>query len=460
MSAMSGSVGRDLRGAVPLTAVSGVVVLVVLGLAHGLWLENLHNGLLALAFTAVGAYVHIERPGHREGWLFLATGIVEAVMFLGRQIGRTPGSGATDWWGWLGVWPLAIALALTTLSVICFPDGRLPSPRWRGVVAGVVIVAAVCATLSALTLVEYESAGVATRHPVTGHASGLATSVWSALAHPAYVAFQLLWIVAITMRWRGARGHVRVQLACLASAAAVSVIALAVGLAVGGSPTPGVLSAALVPLAAGWAIVHGRHLAAYSALSWLSRTGAASTDLPADLAGAVAGALDAPAATVWVGSDDLHALGVWPDSDGPIEPTTIAALLDSAHHHVRVVGRHGSTLGALSVERARLDRLSLSEQRLFDDLASHAAFVLDHVGLAQLLARRGTDGHLHVLTPRERDVLELMARGLSNAAICAELHVNIKTVEPVISAIFTKLGLQPDSRSNRRVLAVLTYLRA
>lgn len=86
---------------------SGVVVLVVLGLAHGLWLENLHNGLLALAFTVVGAYVHIERPGHRQGWLFLATGIVEAVMFLGRQIGRTPGSGATDWWGWLGVWPLA-----------------------------------------------------------------------------------------------------------------------------------------------------------------------------------------------------------------------------------------------------------------------------------------------------------------------------------------------------------------
>lgn len=106
----------------------------------------------------------------------------------------------------------------------------------------------------------------------------------------------------------------------------------------------------------------------------------------------------------------------------------------------------------------RLDRLSLSEQRLFDDLASHAAFVLDHVGLAQLLARRDRRSPPRVDARARR--IELMARGLSNAAICAELHVNIKTVEPVISAIFTKLGLQPDSRSNRRVLAVLEYLRA
>ena len=55
--------------------------------------------------------------------------------------------------------------------------------------------------------------------------------------------------------------------------------------------------------------------------------------------------------------------------------------------------------------------------------------------------------------------LELMARGLSNAAICEELHLSIKTVEPVVSAIFTKLGLHPDAASNRRVLAVLTFVR-
>lgn len=53
-----------------------------------------------------------------------------------------------------------------------------------------------------------------------------------------------------------------------------------------------------------------------------------------------------------------------------------------------------------------------------------------------------------------------MARGLSNAAICAELHLSIKTVEPVVSTVFTKLGLHADAGSNRRVLAVLAYLRA
>ncbi len=52
-----------------------------------------------------------------------------------------------------------------------------------------------------------------------------------------------------------------------------------------------------------------------------------------------------------------------------------------------------------------------------------------------------------------------MARGLSNAAICAGLHLSIKTVEPMVSAIFTKFGLHPNASSNRRVLAVLTFLR-
>ncbi|MCW2604130.1 MAG: two component transcriptional regulator, LuxR family, partial [Pseudonocardiales bacterium] len=56
-------------------------------------------------------------------------------------------------------------------------------------------------------------------------------------------------------------------------------------------------------------------------------------------------------------------------------------------------------------------------------------------------------------------VLELIARGLSNSAICGELHLSIKTVEPIVSAIFAKLGLHADAASNRRVLAALAYLR-
>jgi DNA-binding NarL/FixJ family response regulator len=52
-----------------------------------------------------------------------------------------------------------------------------------------------------------------------------------------------------------------------------------------------------------------------------------------------------------------------------------------------------------------------------------------------------------------------MARGLTNKAICDELFLSIKTVEPIVSTIFAKLGLSPDGASNRRVLAVLAYVR-
>ena len=101
-----GGVTGARRGALPLLIVSIVVVLVVWGLARGLWLSNLHNGALAVAFTFVGAYVLYQRPGHRVGVLFMAAGAVEAVLFFGRQVGHS-GSGGT-WWGWLGVWPVAV----------------------------------------------------------------------------------------------------------------------------------------------------------------------------------------------------------------------------------------------------------------------------------------------------------------------------------------------------------------
>jgi DNA-binding NarL/FixJ family response regulator len=63
------------------------------------------------------------------------------------------------------------------------------------------------------------------------------------------------------------------------------------------------------------------------------------------------------------------------------------------------------------------------------------------------------------LTPREREVLELMAEGRSNAAIGSQLSMTIKTLESHISTIFSKLGLEPTPDDNRRVLAVLAYLR-
>jgi DNA-binding CsgD family transcriptional regulator len=443
-----------------LLVLSAVVVLVTFGFARGFWLSNLHNGLLALAFAGVGAYVLFQRPGHREGILFMATGVVEAVTFFGRQVGHTTTSEASQWCAWLGVWPVVVALALTTLSVICFPDGRLPSPRWRWVVAVIVVVTAVCATLSALWPVEYASAGVTLAHPANAEAPAVASTVWSALAHPAYVGFQVLWVVAVVARWRTSDGVVRRQLSWLVGAVGCSAALLVVGLVGWGTPRLGILSATLIPLAAGWAIVHGQQLAAYSALTWLSRREPHSQDLPGEFAKAVAQALDAPVATLWMGpADNLHAVGVWPDTAEPIAPMSITTLIDSPDRHVCEVRAGGESVGALSVQRRHADPLSLAEKRLLDDLGAQAALVIEHQSLADAIARQRRAGNLEELSAREQEVLELLARGLSNTAISQELHLSIKTVEPVVSTIFTKLGLHPDVASNRRVLAALAYLR-
>lgn len=77
-----------------------------------------------------------------------------------------------------------------------------------------------------------------------------------------------------------------------------------------------------------------------------------------------------------------------------------------------------------------------------------------------LLDRQGATAPLADLTERERAVLSLMAEGRTNLAISRALFLNAKTVEAHIRRIFTKMGLLPAAEDNRRVLAVVSYLRA
>jgi DNA-binding NarL/FixJ family response regulator len=79
--------------------------------------------------------------------------------------------------------------------------------------------------------------------------------------------------------------------------------------------------------------------------------------------------------------------------------------------------------------------------------------------VSMLFQRQREETVLHRLTDRERDVLALMAEGRSNAAIARALFLGTKTVEAHIAAVLTKLGLSPAPDDNRRVLAVLTWLR-
>ena len=85
--------------------------------------------------------------------------------------------------------------------------------------------------------------------------------------------------------------------------------------------------------------------------------------------------------------------------------------------------------------------------------------VLDPEVVAQLVTRRRGGDRLDTLTPREQEVLGLMAEGRSNSAIADRLFVNAGTVEKHVTNIFSKLGLAETDTDHRRVLAVLAYLR-
>jgi DNA-binding NarL/FixJ family response regulator len=84
--------------------------------------------------------------------------------------------------------------------------------------------------------------------------------------------------------------------------------------------------------------------------------------------------------------------------------------------------------------------------------------VLDPAVVSQMLGRRRAEDPLEELTPREREVLGLMAEGRSNAAIAAELVVTERAVEKHVTGIFSKLDLAASSDDHRRVLAVLRFL--
>ena len=110
----------------------------------------------------------------------------------------------------------------------------------------------------------------------------------------------------------------------------------------------------------------------------------------------------------------------------------------------------------------------LLKDRVFSDEAFVEALravagggtVLDPEVIAKLLRRRAAEEPITTLSPREREVLELMAQGRSNAAIAQRLFVSEKAVSKHSTSIFIKLGLEPSDDDNRRVLAVLAYLNS
>jgi DNA-binding NarL/FixJ family response regulator len=125
------------------------------------------------------------------------------------------------------------------------------------------------------------------------------------------------------------------------------------------------------------------------------------------------------------------------------------------HHALRLMTEFDGGVGYLLKDRVSdLTAFATDVRRI-----ARGDVVLDSELVGLLVSRRRREDPLDRLTDREREVLSLMAQGLTNTALADELHLSLKTVEGHVRSIFTKLDLGADDRSHRRVLAVLQFLR-
>ena len=121
-----------------------------------------------------------------------------------------------------------------------------------------------------------------------------------------------------------------------------------------------------------------------------------------------------------------------------------------------LIGDRAAGVGYLLKDRvADVDAFADAVRRV-----AEGGSALDPEVVSRLVGRRRRDDPLNDLTPREREVLGLMAEGLSNNAVAERLVVTERAVEKHMTSIFSKLRLPPTGETHRRVLAVLAYLRA
>jgi DNA-binding NarL/FixJ family response regulator len=127
-----------------------------------------------------------------------------------------------------------------------------------------------------------------------------------------------------------------------------------------------------------------------------------------------------------------------------------------ARHALELFREHPDGFGYLLKDRVLdIDDFLESVRRV-----ARGGTAIDPEVVAQLLGRRRDEDPLGELTPREREVLSLMAEGRSNRGICEKLFLSPKTVETHVNSIFGKLDLAQAPDDHRRVLAVLAFLRS
>ena len=132
----------------------------------------------------------------------------------------------------------------------------------------------------------------------------------------------------------------------------------------------------------------------------------------------------------------------------------LSQYIDEAYA-IELFGEGAAGLGYLLKDRvADLDRFVEAVRRV-----GEGGSVLDPEVVATMLGRRRDQDPLAVLSPREHEVIELMAEGRSNQAIGEQLVISQRAVEKHVTGIFEKLDLPSEAETHRRVLAVLAYLR-
>ena len=140
-------------------------------------------------------------------------------------------------------------------------------------------------------------------------------------------------------------------------------------------------------------------------------------------------------------------------------PSTAVLVLSQyvePEYALELLSESAEGVGYLLKDRvADLEQFGTAVRRVAD-----GGSALDPTVVSQLVGRRRREDPLEDLSPREREVLELMAEGRSNQAIAERLFVTLRAVEKHVTSIFTKLGLPASTDDHRRVLAVLAYLRA
>ncbi len=229
----------------------------VLTLGGGLSWGSVPFFLVTVGFAGVGALV-AARTSNRVGWLFLAEGLAVAITIAAKDYAARTGTASlpgAPWAGWIFTIALAAIWLPLLLALLLFPDGRLPSARWRPVAWAAVASGAVGVASVAVADVNFSSNFPRLTDPVTIVRAAWLRGIYNGGVQAAPIFILLACAVSLVVRLVRSRGEQRLQLKWFVYASALAATAVAIASFV--LPDPSVAFAAfapLIPIAAGVAI--------------------------------------------------------------------------------------------------------------------------------------------------------------------------------------------------------------